>query len=147
MSERPRPERLVALFVTVFWAAVVFAVDGLLSVLLDRDPISGDVGPYYSVIAFAIAGFVLWMLLSGTSRSRHPAFGAVGAAAGVYFVFLAVAGIGWGLPLVSEQALSPFVLAAAVLAAGAVVATWAAIRSLRWRRGWPRTRTRTRTRS
>lgn len=138
MSERPRPERLVALFVTVFWAAVVFAVDGLLAVLLDRDPISGDVGPYYSVIAFVVAGFVLWMLLSGTSRSRNPVFGAVGAAAGVYFSFLAVAGIGWGLALVTEQALSPFVLAAALLAAGAVVATWAAIRSLRWRLGRPR---------
>lgn len=134
MSERPRPERLVALFVTVFWAAVVFAVWGLFAVILDRDPIPADVGPYYSIIAFVIAGFVLWMLLSGSSRSRHPVFGAIGAAAGVYFAFLAVAGIGWGLPLVSEQALSPFVLTASVLAAGAVVATWAAIRSLRWRR-------------
>ncbi len=138
MSERPRPERLVALFVTVFWAAVVFAVYGLLAVLLDRDPVPADVGPYYAIIAFVIAGFVLWMLLSGTSRSRHPVFGAVGAAAGVYFAFLAVAAIGWGLPLVSEQALSPFVLAATLLAAGAVVATWAAIRSLRWRRVRPR---------
>lgn len=138
MSERPRPERLVALFVTVFWAAVVFAVDGLLAVLLDRDPISSDVGPYYAIIAFVIAGFLLWILLSGTSRSRHPVFGAVGAAAGVYIVFLAVAGIGWNLALVTEQALSPFVLAAAILAAAAVVATWAAIRSLRWRRMRPR---------
>jgi hypothetical protein len=134
MSERPRPERLIALFVTVFWAAVVFAVDGLLAVLLDRDPIPRDVGPYYSVIAFVLAGFLLWMLLSGTARSRHPVFGALGAAAGVYIVFLAVAGIGWGLPLVAEQVLSPFVLVAAILAAAAVVATWAAIRSLRWRR-------------
>ncbi len=138
MSERPRPERLVALFVTVFWAAVVFAVWGLSAVLLDRDPIPADVGPYYSIAAFLVAGFVLWMLLSGTSRSRHPVFGAIGAAAGVYFAFLAVAGIGWGLPLVSEQALSPFVLVATLLAAGAVVATWAAIRSLRWRKARPR---------
>ena len=137
MSERPRPERLIALFVTVFWAAVVFAVDGLLAVLLDRDPIPGDVGPYYSVIAFVLAGFLLWMLLSGTARSRHPAFGALGAAAGVYIVFLAVAGIGWGLPLVAEQVMSPFVLVAALLAAAAVVVTWAAIRSLRWRRMRP----------
>jgi hypothetical protein len=134
MSERPRPERLVALFVTVFWAAVVFAVDGLLAVLLDRDPIASDVGPYYSVIAFVIAGFVLWLLLSGTSRSRRPIFGAIGAAAGVYLSFLGVAGIGWGLGLVTEQVLSPFVFVAALLAAAAVVATWAAIRSLRWRK-------------
>ena len=135
MSERaaPRPERLVALFVTVFWAAVVFAVDGLLAVILDRDPIQSDVGPYYSILAFVIAGVVLWMLLAGTSTSRHPVWGAVGAAALVYLSFVLTAGL-WSLPLVVEQALSPFVMVAAVLAAAAVVATWAAIRSLRWRR-------------
>ena len=132
MSERPRPERLVALFVTVFWAAVVFAVDGLLAVILDRDPIQSDVGPYYSILAFVIAGVLLWMLLAGTSTSRHPIWGAIGAVALVYLSFIFVAGL-WGLPLVVEQALSPFVMAAAVLAAAAVVATWAAIRSLRWR--------------
>jgi hypothetical protein len=134
MSERVRrPERLVALFVTVFWAAVVFAVDGLLAVLLDRDPVQSDVGPYYSILAFVIAGVVLWMLLSGTSTSRHPAWGALAAVALVYLAFVLTA-LPWGLELVGEQALSPFVLVAALLAAAAVVATWAAIRSLRWRR-------------
>ena len=107
MSERPRPERLVALFVTVFWAAVVFAVDGLLAVLLDRDPISGDVGPYYSIIAFAIAGFVLWMLLSGTAEAGIRRSVRSGPPRGVYFVFLAVAGIGWGLPLVVGAGAQP----------------------------------------
>jgi hypothetical protein len=134
MSERaPRPERLVALFVTVFWAAVVFAVDGLLAVLLDRDPVQSDVGPFYSIVAFVVAGMVLWMLLSGTSTSRHPVWGAIGAVALVYLAFLLTAAF-WGLPLVTEQALSPFVLAASLLGAAAVVATWAALRSLRWRR-------------
>jgi hypothetical protein len=134
MSERVRrPERLVALFVTVFWAAVVFAVDGLIAVLLDRDPVQSDVGPYYSILAFVIAGVVLWMLLSGTSTSRHPAWGALAAVALVYLAFVLTA-LPWGLELVGEQALSPFVLVAALLAAAAVVATWAAIRSLRWRR-------------
>jgi len=129
---RPRPERLVALFVTVFWAAVVFAVDGLLAVVLDRDPVESDVGPYYAIIAFLIAGFVLWMLLSGTSTSRHPTWGAIGAVSLVYLVFLVTAWF-WGLPLVAEQAVSPFVIGAALLAGVAVVATWAAVRSLRWR--------------
>jgi hypothetical protein len=134
MSERVRrPERLVALFVTVFWAAVVFAVDGLVAVLLDRDPVQSDVGPYYSILAFVIAGVVLWMLLSGTSTSRHPAWGALAAVALVYLAFVLTA-LPWGLELVGEQALSPFVLVAALLAAAAVVATWAAIRSLRGRR-------------
>jgi len=133
MNERaPRPERLVALFVAVFWAAVVFAVDGLLAVLLDRDPIQSDVGPYYSVIAFVVAGVVLWMLLSGTSRSRHPWWGAVGALALLYLVFLLVA-LPWGLVLVTEQALSPFVIAAAIFGGVAVIAMWGGIRSLRWR--------------
>jgi hypothetical protein len=134
MSERePRsPDRLIALFVTVLWAAIVFAVDGVLSVVLDRDPIQSDVGPYYAVLAFALAGMVLWMLLSGTSTSRHPAWGAAGAVALVYLVFL-LSALPWGLPLVSEQALSPFVIAAALLAGATVVATWAGIRSLRRR--------------
>lgn len=126
----PRPERLVALFVAVLWAAVVFAVDGLVTVLLDRDPVPAGVGPYYSILAFAIAGIVLWMLLAGTSTSRHPLWGAVGALALVYLSFLITA-LPWGLPLVAEQALSPFVLAAAVLAAAAVIATWAGIRQRR----------------
>ncbi|CAN5352781.1 hypothetical protein BH09ACT4_BH09ACT4_11960 [soil metagenome] len=134
MSERARqPERLVALFVTVFWAAVVFAVDGLLAVLLDRDPVQSDVSPYYSILAFVIAGVLVWMLLSATSISRRPVWGAIAAAALVYLSFLGTA-LGWGLPLLTEQALSPFVLTAALLAAAAVVATWAALRSLRWRR-------------
>jgi hypothetical protein len=134
MSERaPRPERLIALFVTVFWAAVVFAVDGLLAVVLDRDPVqSDDVGPYYSILAFLIAGVLLWLLLAGTSTSRNPVWGAIGAIALVYLTLLGVA-LGWGLALVAEQALSPFVLAASLLAGAAVVATWSAIRSLRWR--------------
>lgn len=134
MSERARrPERLVALFVTVFWAAVVFAVWGLSAVLLDRDPVQSRVGPYYSVLAFVIAALVLWMLLSGTSTSRHPAWGALAAVALVYLAFVLTA-VPWGLELVGEQALSPFVLVASLLAGAAVVATWAAIRSLRWRR-------------
>jgi len=132
-GRRRRPERLVALFVTIFWAAVVFAVDGLLAVLIDRDPVQADVGPFYSVLAFIVAGLVVWMLLSGTAHSRHPVFGAVAVAAAVYLAFVVTA-LPWGLELVSEQALSPFVLAASLLAAGAVVATWAAVRSLRWRR-------------
>ncbi|MEZ5189588.1 MAG: hypothetical protein R2717_00985 [Schumannella sp.] len=63
---------------TVLWAAVVFAVDGVLAVLLDRDPIESDVGPFYAVLAFLVAGLVLWMLLSGTSRRAgiRWAFGA-----------------------------------------------------------------------
>lgn len=131
-GRRRRPERLIALFVTVFWAAVVFAVDGLISVITDSDPVRGDVGPYYSILAFLAAGIVVWLLLSETSRSSQPATGAIAAAASVYLVFLAVA-LPFGFELVAEQALSPFVIIASLLAAVAVVGTWIALRSLRWR--------------
>lgn len=131
MSERARrPERLVALFITVLWAALVFAVDGFLALLLDRDPVETRVGPYYAIVAFLIAGLLVWMLVSGTSASRHPWWGALAAAAGVYLSFVAVAGI-WSLPLAGEQITSPFVLAASVLAGLAVVGAWAGIRRLR----------------
>lgn len=132
-ARRRRPERLVALFVTVFWAAVVFAVDGLLSILLDSDPVAPGVGPYYSVFAFIVSGFALWILLSETSRSHRPVFGAVAAAASVYLAFLIVA-LPWGIGLVAQQALSPFVLTACIAAASAVAVTWLVLRQLRWRR-------------
>ncbi|HWH25070.1 MAG TPA: hypothetical protein VNT53_00285 [Pseudolysinimonas sp.] len=126
-------ERLVALFVAVLWAAVVFAIDGLLAVILNAEPIAAGVGPYYALIASALAGFAVWLVVSGTIRSRVPVWGAVAGAASVYFVFAIVA-VPWGFPLVAQQLQSPFVIAAALLAAIAVVGTWAALRSLRWRR-------------
>lgn len=131
-GRRRRPERLVALYVTVFWAAVVFAVDGVIAIVLDRDPVPEGVGPYYAILAFLVAGVLLWLVLSGTSRSHLPVLGAIGAAASVYLAFLVVA-LPWGLGLVAQQALSSFVIAAALLAAGSVVATWAVLRELRWR--------------
>jgi hypothetical protein len=132
-ARRRRPERVVALFVTVFWAAVVFAIDGLLSILIDTDPVPTGIGPYYSVLAFIVAGLALWMLLSGTSRSERPLFGAIAAAAAVYLAFLVTAAP-WGLLLVAQQALSPFVLTATLAAVAAVIATWFVLRQLRWRR-------------
>lgn len=138
MSERaPRPERLVALFVTVLWAAVVFAADGVLANVLDRDPVESDVSPVASILSFVVAGFGVWLLLSGTSTSRQPLWGALGAVAVVYLAFVASAAF-WGFELVTEQALSPFVMAAAVLAGVAVAATWWVLRLTR--RGDPRDR-------
>lgn len=133
MSGRSHPpERLVALYVTVIWAAVLFAIDGVLAIVLDRDPVPEGIGPYYAVLAFVVAGFLVWLVLSGTSRSDLPVLGAVAAAASVYLAYLVVA-VPWGLELVAQQVLSPFVIAAAVLAATAVVATWLVLRELRWR--------------
>jgi hypothetical protein len=127
---RPRrADLVVALFVTVLWAAVVFAVDGLLSVALDRDPIGGAVSPYYGIVALGLAAIALWLVLIGTARSPTPWFGTLAAAAGVYLVLVASA-LPVGLVLVGQQAGSPFVISTAVLAALTVVVTWSVTR--RW---------------
>ena len=123
-SDTGSQDRVVALFVAVTWGAVVFAVDGLLAVILDRDPIGGKVTPYYGILALLLAGVLLWFVLAGTARSRGPWFGALAAAAGVYLLLVASA-LPIGLVLAGQQAGSPFVVAAALLAAVTVIATWA----------------------
>jgi len=127
---RPRPEPLVALFVAVTWAAVVFAIDGLLSVILNRDPIPSHVSPYYGLVAMALAGIAVWVALTVSAASPSPWLGAVTAAAVVYLLLVA-SGLPLGLRLVAVQAASPFVACAAVVAAAAVVGMWAGVR--RWR--------------
>jgi hypothetical protein len=111
------------MFVAVTWAAVVFAVDGLLSIVLNRDPIGGNVTPYYGLIALLLAGVLLWFVLAGTSRSRTPWFGTLAAIAGVYLVLVASAAP-VGLVLAGEQAVSPFVIAASVIAGVTVFVFW-----------------------
>jgi hypothetical protein len=133
MSQRPprppRPERVIALFVAVTWAAVVFAVDGLISVLLNRDPIGGNVSPYYGILALAVTGVLLWVVLASTARSRTPWFGTVGVMAAAYLLLVGSAAT-VDLPLLAQQAMSPFVVAASLLAGVTVVAFWVGIR--RW---------------
>ena len=132
MSDRrhPRPEPVVALFVAVTWAAVVFAVDGLLSVLLNRDPIPAHVSPYYGLAAMALAAIVVWIALTVSAAGNAPWLAAVTAAAAVYLLLVASA-LPVGLRLIAVQAASPFVACAAVVAAIAVIAMWAGVR--RWR--------------
>jgi hypothetical protein len=129
-STRPRRSDLaVALFVTVFWAAVVFAADGLISVVLDRDPIGGAVSPFYGIVSLVLAALVLWLVLVGTARSTTPWYGTLAAMAGVYLVLVASA-LPVGLVLAGQQAGSPFVFVTALLAAVTVFVTWAVTR--RW---------------
>ena len=123
-------DRVIALFVAVTWAAVVFAVDGLLSVVLDRDPIGGSVSPYYGILALLLAGVLLWFVLAGTARSHGPWFGTLAAAAGVYLLLVASA-LPIGLVLAGQQAGSPFVVAAALLAGVTVFVTWVVLRRIR----------------
>jgi len=113
----------VGIFVTVVWAAFVFAAYGLLAVILDRDPIELPVGPFYGIVALALAGLVVYVGIQLTTPSRGPWLGSLGTAAGVYLVFVWVAAVvDFGLAV--SQALSPFVLVAAVLAAATVASVW-----------------------
>jgi hypothetical protein len=63
-----------------------------------------------------------------SARSPSPWLGALGAAAAVYLV-IAASSLFVSFEMFAEQASSPFVIAAAVLASTGVVATWAALRS------------------
>lgn len=128
MEQPPlRRSLLVALFVAVTWAASTFALAGILAVLLDRDPVQSPAPVYAGPLAVVLAGVVVWLAVGLTARSRRPWVGAVAAAASVYLVLVAVALLG-SFRLFAEQTGSPFVIAAAVLAAIAVVGTWAVLR-------------------
>jgi len=123
----PRRSLLVALFVAVTWAAASFAVAGILAVVLDRDPVESPAPVYAGPLAVVLAGVAVWLATGLTTRSRTPWFGALAAAASVYLVFAGVALLG-SFRLFAEQASSPFVVAAAILAVPAVAGTWFAIR-------------------
>lgn len=136
MNGRPRrAEPLVALFVAAGWAAASFGIAALLVVVLDRDLIRADVSRFYGIVSLVLAAFVVWIVVTVSARStRMPWPAALVGAAAVYFVFL-LSGFVLATQLLVEQATSPFVLAAALLAGIAVVATWRAMRHGVGRRG------------
>jgi hypothetical protein len=127
----PRPTRrrslFVALFVAITWAASTFAVAGILAVALDRDPVETPAPPYVGLIGLAVAGVVVWLAVGLTARATTPWVGAIAAAAAVYLAVVATALLG-SFRLFAEQATSPFVIIAVLLAAAAVVGTWFALR-------------------
>lgn len=127
--ERP-PRRLsflVALFVAITWAASSFAVAGILAVALDRDPVQTPAPPYIGLIGLAVAGVAVWLAVGLSIRAPTPWVGALAAAAAVYLAVLVTALLG-SFRLFAEQATSPFVIVAALLASAAVVASWFAMR-------------------
>ncbi len=128
-DERPRhPERVAGLFIAIAWAALVFAVFGVLAVLLDRDPVEHPVGPYFGLVAILLALAVVYLGIVLTTPARTPGLGAVATAAGVYLVIV-VSALVVDTDLAFEQAGSPFVLAAAVLALAPPIASWAYFRA------------------
>jgi hypothetical protein len=122
-----RPAWTVALFVAVSWAAVVFAIDGLIAFASGRDPVPPGVDPYYGLLALAAAGVVVWLAVALGVPASSPVLPALVAAAAVYLVIVG-SGLAGGLRLLAVQATSPFTVVAAVTAAAAVVATWTALR-------------------
>ena len=127
MGRPLRRDLLIALFVAVTWAAASFAVAGILAVLLDRDPVQSPAPVFAGPVALALAGVAVWLAVGVTASARMPWLGALAATASVYLVIAAIALIG-SFRLFAEQAASPFVIAAALLAGAAVVGTWAARR-------------------
>lgn len=127
-----RAAPLVALFVTVGWASVVFAVDGLLAVLIDRDPVPSGVSPYYGLAATAFAGVVVWIVCARAPLAPSPVLPALTAGAGAYLALVA-SGLVVGLRLATVQATSPFTLCAVGGAVVAVASTWLGMRAWRAR--------------
>jgi hypothetical protein len=124
-SEHPRhPERVAGLFVAVGWAALVFAVFGVLAVVLDRDPVEQRVSPYFGLAAIVLSLAVVYLGILFTVPRRRPWLGALATAAGVYLVIL-VAAFVVDTALTLEQVASPFVLAAVLIALVPPIACWA----------------------
>ncbi|WP_210479790.1 DUF6121 family protein [Naasia sp. SYSU D00948] len=123
---------LLAVLTTAAWIAVVIAVWGVLSLLLDTDVIrQQDAGPYLGPSMVAVAAVALALLVLRIVRTdERPPVAFFGTAAAVFLVLLFVGGIGYtlvrgelfwllGFPL--EYAPSPFIVAAALLAGAAAL--------------------------
>lgn len=118
------PERVAGLFVAVAWASLVFAVFGVLAVVLDRDPVEQAVSPFFGVAALLLALGVVYAGIVFTVPRRSPWLGALATAATVYLVILGSAVVA-DTALALEQATSPFVLAAVLLAPAPPIGCWA----------------------
>lgn len=147
MSEQPRQlpppanPALLPVLTTVTYLATVVAASGIISLLLDRDVIDyPDAGPLLGVAMAVAAGVVTWLGCRRAARSASPWLPAAVTAIGAYLAIIVVGAVGytvirgegaWLLLASAHFALSPFVVAAAVLAFLAVVATHALSRPRR----------------
>lgn len=126
-----RPDRgrslVVALFAAVLWASTVFAVAGILSVLLDRDPVETRIPAYAGLGGLTLAALVVAAGAWLTARAVRSGFAAVGTGAAAYLAIVGLAFVG-STELFLEQAGSPFVIVGAVLAVGIALAARAVAR-------------------
>lgn len=129
MSEpvrRPPPSNptMLPLMGAVIGLAGIVALWGILSLVLDRNPIDyPDAGPLLGPTMVAAAAVVTWIV---AWRVRRPWVAALVAFAGTFLAMLVVAGIGYGVTRGSLEwmlrapahfAIGPFVPGAAALCA------------------------------
>lgn len=122
---------LVAVMVTVLYGALLLAIDGVISLIADRDVVvESDAGPLVGpIMAFAALCVVFVSVLSGLrpspGRTRIPTVRAVITGLIVYILSPAVGAIVYifgqqqlltGVGFFVEYLLSPFVLASTILA-------------------------------
>jgi hypothetical protein len=155
MSDRPAGGatgvRLLAALTAAAWCALVVAAFGVLSLVLDLEVIpQSDAGPLLGPVMVLVAGLVLGLLVLRIVRTAQPAWLTfVAAAAGVFLTLLFSGGIlyafvraepVWLLVFPLSEAISPFIVVAALLAGAAAVAARAiaiAERSGHGRPRWP----------
>ena len=127
----PADPRLLPVLVSVSYLATVIAAWGVTSLVLDVDVISEkDAGPLLGPAMALVAGLVVFRALWTLRRRRSLLSPAVGTAASVYLSMLVIGAIGysitrsdftWLVLFTARYALSPFVVAAALLAGLSVV--------------------------
>ena len=123
---RANPE-LLPVLATVTYLATLIAAWGILSLALDRDVVDyADAGPLLGPPMALGACVVTWAFSRAALRGRAPAL-AIAAVVVSWLVVIAIGAIGYTAPTILATAvhfaISPFVLAAALLSGLTVLAT------------------------
>lgn len=126
----PTNPALAPILGAAVYIAGLVALWGGLSLVLDRDVVDyPDAGPLLGPAMAGCAAIITWLAAWWAVRRGRPARAAVVAALVSYFGMLATAVIGYSTGAAVQFAISPFVVAAALLSPLAVVATWAISRA------------------
>ena len=131
----PNGRVFLAVLTTVTYLALVVALFGFVSLILDEDVIrERDAGPLLGPAMVAAACISTFVVLVRMPRRASPFRAALAAGASAYIVLLLVGSLGyaasrgegvWVLLFAARYAGSPFLIGAAVLASAAVVGFWA----------------------
>ena len=131
----PADPRLLPVLVSVGYVATVIAAWGMTSLLLDVDVITEkDAGPLLGPAMALVAALVVFRSTWTLRRRRSLVSPAIATAASAYLAMLVTGAIGysvtrgdftWLVLFTARYALSPFVVAAALLAGLSVAFLWA----------------------